>query len=254
MAPFLIAIHPVLLVVHRARQSTGEYAMKTKVIGALGGLLLALPLLVQATTISWDSGNSAYIGLADSTTSSAACSTGDLCALTQTWDLGGGLSVTVSAYDGAVARPYDSTADDAPLYVWHDANPAVGGLGSAPYSDLGDSSADNNTGKESLHLRFSSAVSIDSLFFNGNHTSFSGYTFLFYGMGSASSSMDDVYNDGTISLGGLSLTDLWIEPDWSYLPTDEWYLSGLSFNVPEPMPLALFALGLFGLVWCRRRV
>lgn len=226
--------------------------MKIPWVKTLAGMLLALPMMAQATTISWDSGNANYIGLADSTTGAAACSAGDLCAMTQTWDLGGGLSVTVSAYDSFSARPYDSSADDAPLYVWHDANPAVGGLGSAAGEDLSDSSADNNSGGESLHLSFSSAVSIDSLFFNGNHTGFTGYTFLFYGMGAATYSMDDVYNDGTIALGGLSLTDLWIEPDWSYLPTDEWYLSGLSYNVPEPTSLILLMMGLLGLAWRRQ--
>ncbi|UTA47669.1 PEP-CTERM sorting domain-containing protein [Simiduia sp. 21SJ11W-1] len=228
--------------------------MKNKMKGFIAAIALALPVAGQATMISWDSGSGDYLGFADSSTGAAACSSGDFCALTQTWDLGAGLSVTVSAYDSFSGRPYDGSYVNAPLHVWHDANPAMGGLGSAHYDDLGDSSADNNSGGESLYLEFSSAVSIDTLYFNGNHTGFDGYTFLFYGMGAATNQLNNVYNNGAISLNGTMLTSLWIEPDWDYLPTDPWYLSGLSYNVPEPMPIALLGLGLIGLIISRKKL
>ncbi len=219
-------------------------------------IVLAAPLAANATMISFDSNDPNYLGLSDSYTGLAACSSGDRCSETQTWDLGGGLSLTASSY---IRTPAASTTfDHSATLLWHDAVPGEGGLGSAARADLGDSGADNNTGYESIHLTFSEAVTLDSLFFNGNHTAFEGYMFIGVDWDGSSFSyyLDDYYTTGTVNVNYM-VTDVYIEPDWSMNPNgsvDPWYLSGLSFSsVPEPSSILLLGIGLLGLGLERRK-
>ncbi len=209
--------------------------------------LLTLTLPCMAYTVSFDSSNANYEGAPDSTTGGAACSAGDVCADTLTWFNFGGSGVTLDAS----AYLWNTEAD---IVAWHDIVPGGGGLGSAESADLGDSSADNNVGYESIRLMFSSAVHITGLWFT-NHGAVSG--------------MKTCISNTTVCDGpGGVVTDAngYAAIDWvttrldveSYGVTDidtEWYLAGIEFttSVPESSSLILMLLGIAGLVIGRKQ-
>lgn len=116
---------------------------------------------------------------------------------------------------------------------------------------------DNVTSGEALHLRFSTAVIIDTLWFNDNHDS------------------DFNLSGNTINIGGSPFTfpdGLDALPDYSDHATtspymvaantwfdiafgdDQFYLSKIEVRaVPEPATLALMGIGLIGLGISRRK-
>ncbi|MBB3170102.1 PEP-CTERM sorting domain-containing protein [Simiduia aestuariiviva] len=207
--------------------------------------LLTLTLPCMAYTVSFDSSNANYEGAPDSTTGGAACSAGDVCADTLTWFNFGGSGVTldVSAY------LWNTEAD---IVAWHDIVPGGGGLGSAESADLGDSSADNNVGYESIRLMFSSAVHITGLWFT-NHGAVSGMTTcLSTTVGCGPSAVTNAAGYAAVDF----LTDRLDVESWHGTDFDtEWYLAGIEFttSVPESSSLILMLLGIAGLVIGRKQ-
>ncbi len=112
-----------------------------------------------------------------------------------------------------------------------------------------------------MALSFSKAATIDSLVLNNNHDGgFSGSYITINGI-------DTLMTDGGANtiLGAwnlaadedftLAYSNLATEPpeDPRDIRTNHFYLESTAISVPEPSIIALFAVGLFGLGFARRR-
>ncbi len=177
------------------------------------------------------------------------------------WDFGDGLILTVRGFetndDGVV------NLADTESFAYLDKGNA--GMGVCTKLDGGkqcDPSSDDNVSfGEYLTLSFSKAITIDSLVLNNNHDGgFSGSYITINGI-------DTLMTDGGANtiLGAwnlaadedftLAYSNLATEPpeDPRDIRTNHFYLESTAISVPEPSIIALFAVGLFGLGFARRR-
>lgn len=183
---------------------------------------------------------------------------------TLSYALGGGATLDITGSSNA--------DDDLDQFAYMDSNKA--GLGvckdittslqCTPPSDDNVTGGTNET--EVLHFLFSTDVIINKIWFNNNHdpdrslvgdTITIGSDNYMFGLGdidaSRSSGSTNAYGTGFartdfVYIAGISGTSL----DIAFF-NEQFYVSAIDFDIPEPGPLALIAIGLIGIGVMRRR-
>jgi len=176
------------------------------------------------------------------------------------WDFGNGLILTVKGFE----TNDDGTAnlDDTESFAYLDKGKAGMGVctklnGS---KQCNPSSDDNVSFGEYLALSFNKATTINSLVLNNNHDG--GFLNSLININGTNTSVANGKGGRTVSGGWnlaagevftLAYTNLTSEPpeDPNDIRTNHFYLESVS--VPEPSVVALFAAGLIGLGFTRRR-
>ena len=235
-------------------------SVAASLIPATAALFMAFGSTAEAATVKFYNGGTGYSGdfsgagtvysategLLTTCPTSGSCSSDNI-QTSETFNLGGGLSLTATASDAHVTG----------VKAWDDLSPNFGGMGVGTGNTGGDQD-DNINGTNILTLTFSSPITLTgvaTLFASahgtlGNGDPVSGTTgfFLLDGVKTSFSSA----NDNSLSITGTVFT---FEEDTSSDPT--FYVSALDYSTtPLPAALPLFATGLgaMGLLsWRRNR-